>query len=174
MAMHATYIQRGPSTYLIINNWLRKTPKCLNGSWLQQINVLSLLGFVFLLLLNRHSLIYFQKTLDKLPDKILLHIFSYLRHNELCVIASVCKKWKMLVYDSKLWARVSLRPEYSKLHFGNHVEGILSPGGGSAKNWSSMLEKNSVWNGGSKLEKWCGTVWTQNGRICVIWVCDEK
>ncbi len=33
--------------------------------------------------------------------------------------------------------------------------------------WSSMLEKNLVWNGGSKMEKLCGIVWTQNGgEIC--------
>ncbi len=48
------------------------------------------------------------------------------------------------------------------------------PGGGSAKMWSSMLEKNLVWNGGSKIEKLCGIVWTQNGgeivRVGVIWV----
>ncbi len=44
---------------------------------------------------------------------------------------------------------------------------MVSRGGGSAKNWTSMLEKNLVWNGGSKLEKLCGTVWTQNGgEIC--------
>ncbi len=30
-----------------------------------------------------------------------------------------------------------------------------------------MLEKNLVWNGGSKKEKLCGIVWTQNGgEIC--------
>ncbi len=48
----------------------------------------------------------------------------------------------------------------------------------SAKNWSSMLEKNLVWNRGSKLEKLCGIVWTQNGgEICrnvFKWVCTEK
>ncbi len=44
----------------------------------------------------------------------------------------------------------------------NHI-----PGGPGAKNWSSMLVKNLVWNGGSKLEKLCGTLWTQNGgEIC--------
>ncbi len=33
--------------------------------------------------------------------------------------------------------------------------------------WSSMLEKNLVWNGGSKMEKLCGIVWTQSGgEIC--------
>ncbi len=30
-----------------------------------------------------------------------------------------------------------------------------------------MLEQNLMWNGGSKIEKWCGIVWTQNGcKIC--------
>ena len=30
-----------------------------------------------------------------------------------------------------------------------------------------MLEQNLVWNGGSKFEKWCGIVQTQNGgKIC--------
>ena len=38
--------------------------------------------------------------------------------------------------------------------------------------WSSMLEQNLVWNGGSKIEKWCGIVWTQNGgKICMT-ECD--
>ena len=46
------------------------------------------------------------------------------------------------------------------------------PGGGLPKMWSSMLEQNSVWNGGSKIEKWCGIVWTQNGgKICMT-ECD--
>ncbi len=39
--------------------------------------------------------------------------------------------------------------------------------GGSAKMWSTMLEKNLVWNGGLKMENLCGIVWTQNGgEIC--------
>jgi hypothetical protein len=60
-----------------------------------------------------------KKTIEKLPDKILLHIFSYLRHKDLCHIASVCRKWRMVAYDSRLWTRVSLRPEYSDLHVTN-------------------------------------------------------
>ncbi len=33
--------------------------------------------------------------------------------------------------------------------------------------WSSMLEKNLVWNVRLKMEKLCGIVWTQNGgEIC--------
>jgi len=65
------------------------------------------------------------KTIDKLPDKILLHIFSYLRHKDLCKIASVCRKWRLIAYDSRLWARVSLRPEYSELSVTN-IEPLLA------------------------------------------------
>ena len=67
----------------------------------------------------------FQKTIDKLPDKMLLHIFSYLRHKDLCKIASVCRKWRLIAYDSRLWTRVSLRPEYSELHV-NNIEALLA------------------------------------------------
>ena len=54
---------------------------------------------------------------------------------------------------------------------------ITTPGGGSAKKWSSMLEKNLMWNKGSKIERFCGAVCTQNGvkfyiyslNVCVEW-----
>lgn len=55
-------------------------------------------------------------TIDKLPDKILLKIFSYLAHREICRLARVCKKWRIIAYDTRLWQVVSLRPEYSGLH----------------------------------------------------------
>ena len=61
----------------------------------------------------------FQKNVNELPDKILLHCFSFLRHREICYIACVCKKWRLLAYDSRLWSRVSLRPEYSMLQVSN-------------------------------------------------------
>ena len=51
-----------------------------------------------------------------MPDKLMLHIFSFLRHSELGWVARVCKKWRLLAYDSRLWKSVSLRPEYSGLH----------------------------------------------------------
>ncbi len=38
--------------------------------------------------------------------------------------------------------------------------------------WSSMLEQNLVWNGGSEIEKWCGIVWTQNGGKISKTECD--
>ncbi|KAK2148478.1 hypothetical protein LSH36_495g01011 [Paralvinella palmiformis] len=43
------------------------------------------------------------KSINHMPDKILLHVFSYLKHKELCHIASGCKKWRMIANDSCLW-----------------------------------------------------------------------
>ncbi|GFO07737.1 F-box/lrr-repeat protein 20, partial [Plakobranchus ocellatus] len=55
-------------------------------------------------------------SIDKLPDKLLLNIAGYLHLSELGKFAQVCKKWRLIAYDSRLWTRVSLRPEYSGLH----------------------------------------------------------
>lgn len=51
--------------------------------------------------------------LDGLPDKVLLRIFSFLKHNEMMKYSVVSKKWRMIAQDSRLWAMVSLRPEIS-------------------------------------------------------------
>merc|ERR1719412_30843 len=55
-------------------------------------------------------------TIDSLPDKVLLKIFSYLSLREICQYAVVCKKWNMVSQDTRLWGFVSLRPEISGLH----------------------------------------------------------
>jgi len=60
-----------------------------------------------------------QQTINQLPDKTLLHVFSYVRQQDLCRLAHVCKKWKMLAYEGRLWSRVSLRPDYGGLHVSN-------------------------------------------------------
>ncbi|XP_039300652.1 F-box/LRR-repeat protein 12 isoform X2 [Nilaparvata lugens] len=64
-------------------------------------------------------------TIEKLPDKVLLAIFSYLSHREICQMARVCKKWRMIAYDTRLWKCVSLRPEISGLHVGS-LESLLA------------------------------------------------
>ena len=51
--------------------------------------------------------------LDSLPDKVLLRIFSFLKHNEMMKYSVVSKKWRMIAQDSRLWGMVSLRPEIS-------------------------------------------------------------
>ena len=55
----------------------------------------------------------------------MLHVFGYLRQNDLCRLAHVCKKWKLLAYDGKLWSRVSLRPEYGGLHV-NSIDALVA------------------------------------------------
>ncbi|XP_071441823.1 F-box/LRR-repeat protein 2 isoform X3 [Hetaerina americana] len=66
-----------------------------------------------------------KTTIDKLPDKVLLSIFSYLTHREICRMARVCRKWRMIAYDTRLWKSVSLRPEISGLHVGS-LESLLA------------------------------------------------
>ncbi|XP_044011762.1 F-box/LRR-repeat protein 2 isoform X2 [Aphidius gifuensis] len=63
-------------------------------------------------------------TIEKLPDKVILRIFSYLSHREICRLARVCKRWRQIAYDTKLWNYVSLRPEVSGLHV-NSLEMLL-------------------------------------------------
>ncbi|XP_028043533.1 F-box/LRR-repeat protein 2 isoform X3 [Bombyx mandarina] len=64
-------------------------------------------------------------TIEKLPDKVLLNIFSYLTHREICRMATVCRRWRMVAYDTKLWTHVSLRPEISGLHVSS-LESLLA------------------------------------------------
>ena len=68
--------------------------------------------------------ILLQKWLEQLPDKILLHIFSFLPLKQLGNLALVCRKWRLLAYDSRLWQRVSLRPEHAGLHV-NSVDALM-------------------------------------------------
>lgn len=74
-------------------------------------------------LLTKFS-IHFQ-TIEKLPDKVLLNIFSYLSHLEICRMARICRRWRTVAYDTRLWRNVSLRPEVSGLHVGS-LESLLA------------------------------------------------
>ncbi|ESO03571.1 hypothetical protein HELRODRAFT_112012 [Helobdella robusta] len=60
-----------------------------------------------------------QTHISTLPDKIFHHIFTYLKLRELCKISLVCKKWRHLAYEGKLWSRVSLRPDHNGLQVSN-------------------------------------------------------
>ena len=66
-----------------------------------------------------YLLLFYVQTIDALPDKIIMNIFSYLSHREISRNAVVCKRWRLLAYDSRLWNFVSLRPEVSGLHVSN-------------------------------------------------------
>lgn len=69
-------------------------------------------------------LFFLFQTIEKLPDKVLLNIFSYLSHREICRMATICRRWRLIAYNSQLWKNVSLRPEISGLHV-NSLEFLL-------------------------------------------------
>jgi len=54
-------------------------------------------------------------SIEALPDKVLLRVFSFLKHQEMMKYSVVSKKWRMIAQDSRLWGFVSLRPEISGL-----------------------------------------------------------
>ncbi|KFD67180.1 hypothetical protein M514_20616 [Trichuris suis] len=69
---------------------------------------------------NRNSV-----DMDTLPNKVLLQIFSYLPHKEILKSAQVCKKWRAIAYDPRLWKAVSLRPSYGGLEISS-IEALLA------------------------------------------------
>lgn len=90
------------------------------------IHTLKIDMYVFLITsLSLSICLYVWQTIEKLPDKVLLHIFSYLSHREICRLARICRRWRQIAYDTRLWKNVSLRPEVSGLHVGS-LEMLLS------------------------------------------------
>ncbi|CAH8832793.1 unnamed protein product [Trichobilharzia szidati] len=66
-----------------------------------------------------------QFLITRLPEKIMLQIFSHLTHPELCNIARVCKMWRRLAYDQSLWQSLNLRPEYGGI-FVRSIDELLN------------------------------------------------
>ncbi|XP_063435100.1 F-box/LRR-repeat protein fbxl-1-like isoform X2 [Mytilus trossulus] len=62
--------------------------------------------------------------IHQLPEKLLMKVFSYIKHQDYGKLARVCKKWRMIVYSTQLWKNVSLRPEYGGLHV-NSIEILM-------------------------------------------------
>ncbi|PAA87441.1 hypothetical protein BOX15_Mlig019071g1 [Macrostomum lignano] len=58
-------------------------------------------------------------TFADLPAKLMIKVFSYLSHSELCRICLVSKRWRELAYDSRLWTNLRLRPEFGGLSVSN-------------------------------------------------------
>lgn len=56
---------------------------------------------------------------------MLLNIFSYLSHLEICRMAKICRRWRQEAYDTRLWRNVSLRPDVSGLHV-TSLDSLLS------------------------------------------------
>ncbi|CAK9290172.1 unnamed protein product [Gordionus sp. m RMFG-2023] len=59
---------------------------------------------------------------DKLTDKLILQIFSYLEKKYLLLIASVCKKWEQWVRNPALWQDVSFRTETGGIELHDFTE----------------------------------------------------
>ena len=54
--------------------------------------------------------------MNKLPDSIIIEIFSYLTSKELVTkLALVCKKWRCLTYDPSLWREIQT-DEFSSIN----------------------------------------------------------
>ncbi|VDD93995.1 unnamed protein product [Enterobius vermicularis] len=60
-----------------------------------------------------------KTTIEKLPDRVLQLIFSYLSAQEKLRVSQVCRKWKSLVNQPSLWQFVSFRPNYGGLQVVN-------------------------------------------------------
>uniref|UniRef100_A0A914Y8N2 F-box domain-containing protein n=1 Tax=Panagrolaimus superbus TaxID=310955 RepID=A0A914Y8N2_9BILA len=58
-------------------------------------------------------------TIEKLPDRVLLHIFSYLPSQQLLRVGKVCKKWKKVANSPALWRSVSFRASHGGLQVTN-------------------------------------------------------
>jgi hypothetical protein len=62
------------------------------------------------------------RTLNDLPEEILLKILSYFGPENLClIIAKVCEKWNVLAKDKILWKTLSYRCDPSS-HFSRIAE----------------------------------------------------
>jgi hypothetical protein len=64
--------------------------------------------------------LFLQKDINALPEKLLLHAFSFLSPNELIKCSLVCKFWRNLTQNPKLWKSLKLRPDYKdSIHIRN-------------------------------------------------------
>ncbi len=62
----------------------------------------------------------FKRDINTLPEKVLIRIFSFLTHTEALRCALVCKHWRNLSQNPKLWRTIKLRPDYDdSLHVKN-------------------------------------------------------
>ncbi|VDK45884.1 unnamed protein product [Anisakis simplex] len=58
-------------------------------------------------------------TIEKLPDKVLQQIFSYLSPYQVLRVGQVCKRWENIAHSPSLWQFVSFRPNYGGIQVTN-------------------------------------------------------
>uniref|UniRef100_A0A915EPC4 F-box domain-containing protein n=1 Tax=Ditylenchus dipsaci TaxID=166011 RepID=A0A915EPC4_9BILA len=60
-----------------------------------------------------------EKTIEKLPDRVLQIIFSYLSPAQMLSAGRVCKRWKSIAYSPTLWQSVSFRAIHGGIQVAN-------------------------------------------------------
>ncbi len=55
------------------------------------------------------------QTIEKMPERIMIYIFTYLPHKELLNCAYVCQGWNAVIQKPELWRSLCLRPQYGGL-----------------------------------------------------------
>ena len=64
---------------------------------------------------------FFKRDINALPEKLLIHIFSFLHPHEILKCALVCRFWRNLTQNPKLWRTLKLRPEFKdSIHIRNY------------------------------------------------------
>ena len=64
---------------------------------------------------NRHVL---PSSMADFPENVLLHIFSFLNYEDLCLgVRPVCKRWSRLTFDPTLWRFVDIPQHFSDKRF---------------------------------------------------------
>lgn len=50
----------------------------------------------------------FTDNFDKLPEEVILHVFTMLDKRTLTKCAHVCRQWRRITYDESLWQRLNI------------------------------------------------------------------
>ena len=93
--------------------------------------------------------------INNLPDDIILHILHFLDVKNICNSGRVCRRWRRIVKDNKLWRHVDLRPyklnmqkiwKVLRAHFSDillslHIRGYLDP---TSINWMKHNLSNAM------------------------------
>ncbi|CAB3399547.1 unnamed protein product [Caenorhabditis bovis] len=59
-------------------------------------------------------------TIEKLPDKVLLHIFQYLSPYQIIHSGQVCRRWRQVACSPSLWRFVSFRTNFGGIQVRDH------------------------------------------------------
>ncbi|KAI6187581.1 F-box domain-containing protein [Aphelenchoides besseyi] len=59
------------------------------------------------------------KSVEKLPDRVLQLIFSYLHPSQVLIVGRVCRRWKNIAYSPGLWRSVSFRANHGGIQITN-------------------------------------------------------